>query len=240
MSMFTIVMLEKNQNKRELLIHHLSKLKLEFKYNLIDFSNLEKMIEFCNDIKEHCIFIIDIEYEEEFNGIDVAKYINEHFSQNNIIFISEELEIVSEVYETEHCYYIHMPTLETYLEKAIIKGIRLYNKCHDFVLIDTGKSLLNIDVASITYIERIKRYSLIRYNQSIVRTHSNLNQLIDYLPLYFCKCHHSYLVNLEQVREKKRNEFVMNDGSVIPIARKYIKEMENCYREYLNQSLCNN
>lgn len=231
--MFTIVVLEKCQNKKEILIHHLSKLKLDFKYNLLAFSNFKEMIDFCNDIKEHCIFIIDIEYEEAFSGIDAAKYINEHFFQNNIIFISEELERVCEIYELNHCYFIYLDNIQDYLEKAILKAFELYNLKHTLICIETGKKLINVDTETIIYIERIKRYSLIRFDNTIVKTKSTLDQILEQLPTYFYKCHNSYLVNFSQVKEKTKNEFVMNDGNVVPIARKYVKDMESLFSNFI-------
>lgn len=127
--------------------------------------------------------------------------------------------------------------IKEYLEKAMYKILKLYNNKREFIGINTGKSILNIESETITCIERIKRYSLIRYNEKTIKTRETLNQIIEHLPIYFHKCHNSYLVSFKQVKEKTRNEFIMKDGKVVPIARKYVKDMEDVYQRYIENTM---
>lgn len=230
--MITIVVLEK-ESKKEILINQIKNIKLNINFNLISFTNFEEMNVFCNDIKDQCIFFIDVDYDENKSGVDIAKIINKDYPQSNIIFVSEKLENVCEIYDAKHCYFIHFENIQNHVEKAIMKVIHLYNLKHTTIFINTGKSILKIETSSIIYIERIKRYSLIRFDETIVKTKSTLNQLLEQLPMHFYKCHNCYLVNFSQVKEKTKNEFVMNDENVVPIARKYIKEMDEAYQNYI-------
>jgi DNA-binding LytR/AlgR family response regulator len=48
----------------------------------------------------------------------------------------------------------------------------------------------------------------------------------------FVQCHRSYIVNLLHVREPEAKDFVMKNGSRVPISRKYQAEALKVCREF--------
>lgn len=231
--MFTIVLLEDDPKQKVLLEEKIKKLKLSFQYNLVSFSETKEMIEYCENRFDHFIFLLDVILQNDDTGIDAAKYINQHFSKSYIIYITAYLEKACEVYDTEHCYFIYKPQMDTYLEKAILKAIATYYHENQEISVKTKEGQMNLFVNQIMYIERIKRYSLIRYQNQIIKTSTPLDEFLKKLPNAFKYCHSCYLVNLNQVKIKSKNEFVMKDKSIIPIARGYRQRIDEDFHQYL-------
>ncbi len=51
----------------------------------------------------------------------------------------------------------------------------------------------------------------------------------------FCRCHNSYLVNLEQVEEIQRTELLLRDGTSLPVGRTYYKSFQSAFIRYMNR-----
>lgn len=231
--MFTIVILEDDPNQKKRLEEKVKQLNLNFQYRLVSFTKADEMIRYCEKKKEHFIFLLDVVLGNNYTGIDVASYINKHFKQSYIIYITAYLEKACEVYDTEHCYFIYKPQVEHYLKKAILKAIDTYHQEHQEITVKTKEGLFNLNIHQIIYIERIKRYSLIKYHNQIIKTTMTLDEYMKLLPNYFQYCHSCYIVNFNQVKMKTKNEFMMKDESILPIARGYGKEVENAFHNYL-------
>ena len=44
----------------------------------------------------------------------------------------------------------------------------------------------------------------------------------------FCRCHKSFIVNINYVKMFKYNEFLMSDGNTIPVGRNYREKVKQC------------
>lgn len=231
--MFTIIILEDDFRQKDILEEKVKKLNFNFQYNLVSFTKTNEMLEYCENKLDHFIFLLDIVLEKNNTGIDVAKYINLHYSKSYIIYITAYLEKACDVYDTDHCYFIFKPQMDKYLEKAINKAIQTYKKINQEISLKIKEGRINLYVDQIMYIERIKRYSLVRYNNQIIKTTLPLNEYQKILPSTFKYCHSCYLVNFNQVKIKSQNEFVMKDKSIIPIARGYRKTIDESFHQYL-------
>ena len=53
------------------------------------------------------IIILDIDYKNcNYNGIELGKKINDKYPLCNIIYLTGILDFASDVYETNHCYFV--------------------------------------------------------------------------------------------------------------------------------------
>lgn len=68
------------------------------------------------------IVLMDIELPEK-SGIILSKEILQSHAATRIIFITQYREYCSDVYETEHVYFIHKSDVKQYLPRAIEKAI---------------------------------------------------------------------------------------------------------------------
>lgn len=70
--------------------------------------------------------------------------------------------------------------------------------------------IFNIEVEKIKYIESNKRVVIIYEEDLKRRIYGKLDEIEEMLSSNFVRCHQSYIVNLEHVRELNTHEFVLH------------------------------
>ena len=66
--------------------------------------------------------------------------------------------------------------------------------------------------------------------------HLSLSDFEKQLPMgQFARCHNSYLVNLDEVREIGRTELSLQSGETLPMGRSYCKAFQSAFVRYINQ-----
>lgn len=49
----------------------------------------------------------------------------------------------------------------------------------------------------------------------------------------FLRCHRSYIINLDYISDINNSDFVLNDGTLIPLKRDHKKVFKTYYEDYL-------
>lgn len=166
-------------------------------------------------------------------GIDYARYINNHAPECQIVFITEFLQYAMDVYRTEHTYFVLKSALDEYLPLVFDK-IRKRSKMRTSKLILSQKDRqLVITSGELMYLERNLHKTTVHCKSGIYYTAQKLSELIQQLPpLCLLQCHKSYAVNLEYVREFLRTDFVLSDGTSIPISRGYYEQVKKAFADF--------
>lgn len=88
----------------------------------------------------------------------------------------------------------------------------------------------------ILYIERKGRETRIYLRESEVLVTSRLEELEEQLAdTDFVRCHKSYLVNLDEIRQFRRTEFVMRNGERIPISRNFQESVKTKFMNWAKE-----
>lgn len=172
------------------------------------------------------ILFMDIELGAV-SGITLAQEVNARHPGIQIIFISQYLEYVSDVYETDHIFFIHKSYADTYLPIALEKAL---NKIHTLNTISLRfhwhKENFEILQKDILYMERILRITEIHTNNQIYTTSEKLTELITRLDHSFIITHRSFLINLHSVVSFGKESAYLSSGMTIPISRSRYHEVK--------------
>ena len=99
-----------------------------------------------------------------------------------------------------------------------------------------GSKTVSLPLAEIRYIESYN-HSIIVHLREGERTY--VLSLIDFekqMPQnQFCRCHNSYLVNMDYVEEIGRTELSLRGGIRLPIGRAYYKALQSAFIRYMNR-----
>lgn len=185
-----------------------------------------------NDFQEYSIFMIDLSVFGQ-KGMMLAKRINEQIKGAQIIFMGDEHQFTSEMYETKHCYFINKNNYQDYLFKALQKAINLIRQTHSFIVIKNHKKTIIIYLDEINYFERDLRKTIIHLQDQDYQTYENFKSFENLIPDNFFECHRSFIVNFNQVREYQKNRFTLIDGTNIPISRSHEKQAKIRFNNYL-------
>ena len=170
------------------------------------------------------------------NGIELAKKINNQINGAQIIFVSNYVNVISEIYETKHCYFIYKPSLEKYLFKALKRAINNIRESKNNILINCRGKKIVISLSEIIYFERDLRRTIIHLNNTQYYTYDKFQSFLDLVPDNFFECHRSFIVNFNEVREHQRNRFILKNNVVIPISRSHEKQAKDAFENYLMYS----
>lgn len=172
---------------------------------------------------------------EDMDGIELAKWINRNYPACQIVFLTKETSYFIDVYEAEHLYFITKDQLKERMSGVMEKYWENKNKnqLKSLLIESKGKKLL-AKQTDILYIEKEKRLSHIQCKEKCITTYQTFEELLLILNLdkkTFIRCHTSFIVNYEHVVAYSKKEIEMDDGSFIPISRKYKSEMDGCFWE---------
>lgn len=179
------------------------------------------------------LVIMDIELGNK-SGIDLALKTNTSSPYTQIIYLTSYLQYVSDVYRSEHIFFIHKDHIDDYLPVAIKKAAIEINKIHNTLLtVYWNKVKTDIIMKDITYIERNKRTSIIHTNENDFKTAKSIDKLINELSVDFIIVHKSYIVNMNYIKTINSSDILMNNGTFIPLSRSHQNMVKTRFTDYL-------
>lgn len=179
-----------------------------------------------------CIFLMDIMLKDE-NGIEIAKQINAKQPKSSIIFITAYLNLVTDVFDTNHCYFVLKSDLHHRLRIALQKAIEQQNQNKMVISLQQGAKKIVIHTEDILYIERKLRITYFHLDTRIEKVYTSFDLILEKLPTYFQRCHNSYIVNFKQIKEIGRNDITLHNDICLPISRAYSNQVKQKFKDYV-------
>lgn len=181
------------------------------------------------------IIILAIRFaDEQFDGIELGKLINEKLPVCQIIYLTNIIEFAPMVYETRHCYFVMKDNMDSMLPKAIRKAIDTYNESVGYEILEFLSNGHKVFLAQkdIMYIERDDRLLIIHSTKKSYPCYTSLKKLDIKLLPQFARCHGGFIVNLAFCNGMEKYEVSMNDGSVLPIGKSFYDEFREKYLKF--------
>lgn len=180
------------------------------------------------------IVFLDMKMEEN-KGMDMARRLREIDDSCYIIFTSDNAVNAVESYEVDATYYLLRPIEKEKLERALRKCDGFLKEARKKIELISNREKMVIYRRDINYAEIYKDKTTIFTDEGSYITYMTLNELSEKLGGYpFVRCHRSYIVNLAKVKEieKKNQDFLLEDNTIVPIGRSYIQTVKNQYNRF--------
>ena len=184
--------------------------------------------------KKFDFLFLDIEMTG-MDGIQVKELLENQGNKGKIIFLTSHEERMIEAFGTNVIGFLRKPVQAEGL-LPIIQKIKQFMDRKRIEWEEDGR-LYAVYAEEIQYIEVEDKYTYVfagteRYLvRRSLREWENILQGSD-----FCMANRSCLVNLNLL-DRVKSEIVLEDGKTIPISRKYKKEIEEKYKEYLRKQM---
>lgn len=207
-------------------------------YNLKMYKSGEELLN--NYPKNVDIFILDIQMEK-INGMDVARKIREiDKNKPEIIFTTSLVEYIQEGYEVRAYRYLLKPIKYEELKKHILSCIdEVINKKDKFILIENKNETYKINIEEITYIEIQRKDMSIHTESKVYETKMTMDKIEKELKNYkFYRCHKSFLVNIDYVKNIKQYVAILDNKEEVPISRHRFKDFKHKFLSSLGEKLC--
>ncbi len=183
------------------------------------------------------ILFMDIDMGE-YNGISMAKVINQENHDLRIIFISNHLKFATEVYDTRHLYFVLKSEAEIRIPKSLHAACEHYIKTNSKKIVIKYQGLETILLQKdICYVEVFGRYLYIHSGSESYQCIETLKSIESRLNQAFCRCHKSILVNMDYIRHLNRTKCELITGEVLPVSLTYYQAFHDSYLTYITNSL---
>ena len=187
--------------------------------------------------KENTVFdivVLDICLPES-NGIEVAKHIRTVNDRCRIIYLTNYLEFATEVYETDHTFFVLKTDVAKKLPVAIKKAkeqLENYKKESICIKVLHGNQKV-ICFEDVVCVERVKRKTIITTVSGEEETLENISEIFGTLEQRLIRCHRSFWANPAHIKDVSSSELFFRNGRSIPLSRGYSKEMKIQFMHYI-------
>lgn len=173
------------------------------------------------------IVFMDVEFPDGPSGIGGAARINQIAPNCRVVYLTNHLQYSLDVYRTDHAWYVLKDQFAQRLPEIFDKFERVDAVRREFLVVTTkgSRNLVSIPCAKILYLERTGRVTNIITRDEVYTTRDKLPDLLAKLPqLAFARCHNSYAVNLEHVREVHAGDLLLDGGVRVLVSRSYSRK----------------
>lgn len=177
------------------------------------------------------ILFLDIEMEGK-SGIETAEIIRETDFDTLLIFVSAYDQYCKEMIEVQPFAFVDKPVTESIIEGALRKAMRVLPAKYERFRFSCQKHRYSIPLNRIMYFESMGRKICIHCTDEEYYFYGKLNAVekeINMLQTKFARIQISYFVNLNFIKEWNYDSVIMDNGTEIPVSKKYRKIMKQHY-----------
>lgn len=201
-------------------------------YSLREYTSLDKLNELLdkNNFRFDLV-LLDVDFGDN-TSIPIAKKINQVSPGSYIIYVSNYLSYVKDIFETDFIYYILKDELEERFPLALDKTLT-YLQNYPKLKIQKKNKMFILNQDEIMYFERDLRVTHIICKDQRLTITERLDDLISRLDnKHFIRCHRSYIINIRYLHEYSYNSLVMKNDYTIPVSRRYQNELKRFLLDY--------
>ena len=176
------------------------------------------------------VYLLDLEMENDLNGLDVCSAIREHQPRAYIIYVSAYAEYAMECCRTHAFDFILKPYTTQRLENAI-RDVILHierNRSVYPLSVTAGTVTQVLDQKEIRYLLMEREYVTAHINGGVFTWRESLTHLLPRLNQdWFVRIHKSCAVNRLYIQsvDQKAREVTLKGGTVLSVSRRLIREV---------------
>lgn len=189
--------------------------------------------------KDISVLFLDIQLEDEENGIDFARSVNKSYPDTKIIFITAYIRYCEEIFAANPSGFLVKPFTAGKVARSL-EILKSSQQKEDYLVISNSRNnVTKLLLSEIAYIESINR-KLAYYMADGEKVHEStgkVSALDDELPDYFIRCHHSFYVNLHFVSRIQRYNFTLKNGTDVPISQNKFRMSREKFMCFLGEMI---
>ena len=206
-------------------------------YKVVTMNHCQKLIGIV-EIVGHVpdILIMDINLKDG-NGIETVKLLQSKHPTIRVIYLTGIINYATEIFTTNPAYFLVKPINENQLADAIKKVSReIEAEKNDSIVLRTNGSEMILYRKEITYVESQGRKLILHmHDGSKNEIYEKMDPFQERLGQSFVRSHKSFLINMRYIRERTNKEFILSDGTVLPISKTNLRDAKVKFILYLGE-----
>jgi DNA-binding LytR/AlgR family response regulator len=172
-------------------------------------------------------------------GIQAARKLRKLDPNFALVFITSSKDHLMESFAYHPDYYLVKPIKREEIDNAFHNCQAVFLKNARYIEVMCDRSKIKIPCVKIRYAETYGRDTIFHTANGEIKTTAPL-QLADLeqeLGKAFLRCHQSYLINMNYVESVAPGEFIMLDGSHVPMRKRGRAELRDAYADFISDRL---
>jgi DNA-binding LytR/AlgR family response regulator len=195
------------------------------------FASGEAMLKAMREETFHVNFL-DI-YMDKITGVEVAREIRSRDKDAAIVFTTSSSDHMAEGFDLGAVHYLLKPYTREAVKAALDRCLRAVHAVERFVELTANRENRKVLLSKIMWIESQDKSCVLRLPNEDLRVYARLDELLTLISdPCFLRCHRSYAVNLDYAAYVKDNDFVMKDGTLVPIRREGRAGIKKLFEDY--------
>lgn len=198
-----------------------------------EFDNGNELLK-SHTLRPYDLIILDI-LMPKISGIDTAAALRKKDAKTPIVFMSTTEEFGVQSYRVLAFDYLLKPIDKGQLRACIKRLLSQREKKQHYITVTYSGIETKIVLSNIQCLESKLRKVIFTLSEN--REIEIIAKLTDYeqflLDHGFCRCHKSYLVNIEHIDRIAGDIFYLTGGKAIKISRTYLKSARKAYLDYV-------
>lgn len=178
---------------------------------------------------------IDVSLDNQ-NGIRVAESIVGEYPEIKVVFMSDDINNAVDIFRINPVYFLTKPYNVSYIRDSLYKIMNMVNeeKTDSITLgnVNGRNGCANIRTCNIYYIESNKRMVNVHFFDTFGEFYAKLDDVEKMLKANFIRVHQSFIINLDKVKEVRKDKIYMYNGQIIPISRSKLKKVAEKINNY--------
>ena len=168
------------------------------------------------------------------SGLDTAAALREADTKTPIVFVSTSEEFGVQSYRVLAFDYLLKP-IEMEQLQACIKRFLSQQTREDFIMVSYLGTEIKLRLSNIQCLEsNLRKVVFTLAENQEIEISGKLTDFEEYLVAHgFCRCHKSYLVNLEQIAKMEEGIFYLTGKKQVKISRTYLQSAKKAYLNYM-------
>ena len=182
---------------------------------------------------------LDIELENDLNGIDFAGRVKQLHPNLSLVFITAHIRYCEDIFATSPDAFLLKPfTLEKV--RRVMQIIEYKQQSGGVLRINSGRKMIALPLSDISYIETIRRrLSVFDLGGRCIGEYYGISlaDIQEQLPEFFLHCHQSIYINMKQILTLRRFSLTLKCGAELPISQSRYRESKQRYIEFLGSEI---
>ena len=220
----------------EVLKNYIDEMELVHNYEV--FQSFEQLMFAIDNGKRYDVLLMDIEWNQERNGIDYAVQVNEKRPECQIIFFSNYTKYSQDIFREQLnlCGFLIKPVDREHFQDMLERAKNRLMEAKKNQLIIRNRNVTYVFFTyQLLYIESSAHQVIIHADREDIECYEKLSNLESRLDNNFAKCHKSFLVNMDRIRRITGSTIIFDNDVQINMSRQKAEEFKRTYFDYIQK-----
>ncbi len=179
------------------------------------------------------LVLMDVEMPGQ-NGIETARQLRRVNDRATIIFITNYIQYALEGYEVQAFRYLLKPIDAAQFEQVVGTALdEIHHRQTAYLQLKGRSEIIRLAIDELIYAETERGHLLLHTPAKVLECYSTMEKLEQELKQEaFFRCHSSFLVALEAVRQIEKQDVVLKDGTRVPVSKNRKKGMKQALTNF--------